>query len=588
MDINKETLKNKEMRDMLMLDKYHYSFVWLVQDLDDYSYIADDDMVDRIINNNRCGDKINAIMTSGKDNSLLLKNEKILKKIFELDLQVYLTSLDYKASVYVMDYMLKNGLEANFRNFNLEVKYKLLCNENIKEELLKSKNLKYILRGLNQKCFDILIKEERCKNIILNSNISYIDDFMFANIAFPLEICSDYRFKSIFLDIYDISKYRKEIDKLEINNGMIANEIDKQRFKDYDAIIDDYINGYSYLSRQIISNIEKNQDYNYLLNDQMRTFILEKSMNYLKQNQSSELDIKKILYEYDKKYMKEILIDRFFKDIPYNFLKNLKVMMDYYKTINKAIFDERKNIYEKILNFDNLSFIEAKELYEECKKIPNLSELFYDDYRNMKNNSYSNIISSALVPNNLSLKKSNDYGIPIYELNGEKFFAFVHVTRADRENVSNPNIWFDNHNDGLSLSYIGNDNLVTFSDPFTNIVFGFNNLDYNRIVHLRNSDSYSAYNSAYADASRYVQKMYTPQGLIDDTKGYNEIVYQEKNKNIQLEKVKPDYVICYDDIKEGDLKVAKNYNLPIVLIDTKKYNFKDGAPSVEEKDKYIM
>ena len=82
--------------------------------------------------------------------------------------------------------------------------------------------------------------------------------------------------------------------------------------------------------------------------------------------------------------------------------------------------------------------------------------------------------------------------------------------------------------------------------------------------------------------------MYTPQGLIDDTKGYNEIVYQEKNKNIQLEKVKPDYVICYDDIKEGDLKVAKNYNLPIVLIDTKKYNFKDGAPSVEEKDKYIM
>ena len=84
---------------------------------------------------------------------------------------------------------------------------------------------------------------------------------------------------------------------------------------------------------------------------------------------------------------------------------------------------------------------------------------------NMKNNSYSNIISSALVPNNLSLKKSNDYGIPIYELNGEKFFAFVHVTRADRENVSNPNIWFDNHNDGLSLSYIGNDNLVTFSDP---------------------------------------------------------------------------------------------------------------------------
>ena len=60
------------------------------------------------------------------------------------------------------------------------------------------------------------------------------------------------------------------------------------------------------------------------------------------------------------------------------------------------------------------------------------------------------------------------------------------------------------------------------------------------------------------------------------------------NAMAEIERVKPDYVICYDDIKEGDLKVAKNYNLPIVLIDTKKYNFKDGAPSVEEKDKYIM
>ncbi len=592
---NKELLKDEKIRNQLMDDKYHYTFVWLVQILDDYSYIADDDMVNKIINNNRCTDKLNAIMTSGKDNSPYIKNEKILKKIFENGLQTFLSSLNYDSSILVINYMIKNNLESNFRNFTPEIKYKLLCNENIKEELLNSKELKNILKGLDQKNFDILIKNEKCKNIILNSDIDYIANFISANISFPPELYNDYRFKKIFLDINDISTYRKKIDKLEINNGMIADEIDKKRFKNYDAIIDDYIDGYSHLSRQIISNMEKNKNYDTLINDQIKQFINKKEIEYLKQNPSSNIfstnnenNLKKYLYEYDKNNFKEILIDRFFKDIPYNFLKNLKVMMDYNKTINTTILNERKSIYEKILNFDNLSFPEIKKLYEECKKIPNLSELFYEDYRNMKNNSYTNLISSAINPNNLSLKKSNEYGIPIYELNGEKFFAFVHVTSASREDVYNPNIWVENNKEGLSLSYIGSDNIVTFSDPFENIVFGFSNLDYNRIVHLRNDDSFSSYNSNYNDASRYVQKMYTPQNLIDNTNRYNEIVYQEKNKNIPQEKVKPDYIVCYDDIKEGDLKVAMNYNLPIVLVDTKKYKFKYGTLSIDEEDKYKM
>lgn len=592
---NKELLKDEKIRNQLMDDKYHYTFVWLVQILDDYSYIADDDMVNKIINNNRCTDKLNAIMTSGKDNSPYIKNEKILKKIFENGLQTFLSSLNYDSSILVINYMIKNNLESNFRNFTPEIKYKLLCNENIKEELLNSKELKNILKGLDQKNFDILIKNEKCKNIILNSDIDYIANFISANISFPPELYNDYRFKKIFLDINDISTYRKKIDKLEINNGMIADEIDKKRFKNYDAIIDDYIDGYSHLSRQIISNMEKNKNYDTLINDQIKQFINKKEIEYLKQNPSSNIfstnnenNLKKYLYEYDKNNFKEILIDRFFKDIPYNFLKNLKVMMDYNKTINTTILNERKSIYEKILNFDNLSFPEIKKLYEECKKISNLSELFYEDYRNMKNNSYTNLISSAINPNNLSLKKSNEYGIPIYELNGEKFFAFVHVTSASREDVYNPNIWVENNKEGLSLSYIGSDNIVTFSDPFENIVFGFSNLDYNRIVHLRNDDSFSSYNSNYNDASRYVQKMYTPQNLIDNTNRYNEIVYQEKNKNIPQEKVKPDYIVCYDDIKEGDLKVAMNYNLPIVLVDTKKYKFKYGTLSIDEEDKYKM
>ena len=49
----------------------------------------------------------------------------------------------------------------------------------------------------------------------------------------------------------------------------------------------------------------------------------------------------------------------------------------------------------------------------------------------------------------------------------------------------------------------------------------------------------------------------------------------------------PDYVICYDEVTEGDIKVAKYYNLPIVLIDTRQYKFNNRFLDTSDSDKYI-
>ena len=50
---NEELLLNKDIRDLLMQEEKHYAFVWIVQKIDDCSYISDDDMVNRILNDKR-------------------------------------------------------------------------------------------------------------------------------------------------------------------------------------------------------------------------------------------------------------------------------------------------------------------------------------------------------------------------------------------------------------------------------------------------------------------------------------------------------------------------------------------------------
>lgn len=582
---NKEYLKMNNVRDLLMNDDRHYAFVWLVQDLDDYSYIYDEDMISRIINNRKFYDKMNAIMSSGNENNLFMHNNKILDVVFSKGLSPYLYSINYNDSIYVMNYFINKNKEEFFRDFNRDVKYKLLNDPVILEKLLSSPKIKKFLTSLDQSCFGLLINDKRCQNVVANSNIEYVDYLMYNGAVFPMELCDNDRFKRIFLDIQDVSLYRNEIDKLEVNNGYCANKIDELRFKDYDFIVLDYVNGYSYLSRQILSCSINNKNYDYLFNDNMLKYFTQNRLDIHKID-----DLKRGLYLYDKMMFKEILIDRFFKDVPDNFIKNLSVMVNYIKKTSLKVDNSRLSLYEKILNFDNMSNEEQKKLYNECKEIPDLSEKFYDDYRFAKDKSYTNLIENAYDPfkkrNDFSKEKSAQYNTVVFELNGDNFFTFVHVTGFSKDSKNVDNVWNDYKTEGLSLSYISDKNITTFSDPFNNIVLGFNNLDYNRFVHLRNSDSFSSYSSDKEDASGYVQKMYTPEDLIKNTKGYNEIVYQERSSKVLLTKVRPDYVVCYNNIGSGDVLLSKKLNIPIVLIHTNKYKYVGGALETLEEDKY--
>ena len=583
---NEKLLLNKDIRNLLMQEERHYVFVWVVQKLNNYNYISDDDMVDRILKDKRKNDKLNAILTSCKNIENFIKNERILKEICSPFLINYIDYVDLNSARIIMDYLIKNNLEEYFSFFNENIKVELLEDKTILKKILNSSKLKNIIKSSTNNVFEILAQYEKAQNIILNYDFYTILSFVTNKIYFPANITSNKKFQETILNIEDITTYRFFMDQLEQNNSLAAYEIDKIKEKIYDKEVEKYSDGLFLITKKIVNLYDKKENYSLLLTDNMKKYIIKEMINNSK-------NMHDVFYKYDTLKMRNILIDRYFKDIPLNFLKNLNVMIQYNDSLNNKILDEKRtNIYKKILNFENLNYDERKELYYACAKYENLAELFYDDYRKCRDNTYNNLIDLAINPkkmyNLLSIEKTKKYGVPIYELNGENFYAFVHITGPYKYN---PNFyveaWKEGLYDSVSLSFIGNNNITTFGDPKESIAFGFSKLDYKRIIHLRNSDSFSNYNSMDDCFSDYIQKMYTPANLIKETRGYNEIVYQEKSRNIKLDTIVPDYVMCYDEVTDSDINVAKYYNLPIVLINTKKYKFNNKIIDVSESEKYI-
>ena len=583
---NEKLLLNKDIRNLLMQEERHYVFVWVVQKVNNYNYISDDDMVDRILKDKRKNDKLNAILTSCKNIENFIKNERILKEICSPFLINYIDYVDLNSARIIMDYLIKNNLEEYFSFFNENIKVELLKDKTILKKILNSSKLKNIIKSSTNNVFEILAQYEKAQNIILNYDFYTILSFVTNKIYFPANITSNKKFQETILNIEDITTYRFFMDQLEQNNSLAAYEIDKIKEKIYDKEVEKYSDGLFLITKKIVNLYDKKENYSLLLTDNMKKYIIKEMINNSK-------NMHDVFYKYDTLKMRNILIDRYFKDIPLNFLKNLNVMIQYNDSLNNKILDEKRtNIYKKILNFENLNYDERKELYYACAKYENLAELFYDDYRKCRDNTYNNLIDLAINPkkmyNLLSIEKTKKYGVPIYELNGENFYAFVHITGPYKYN---PNFyveaWKEGLYDSVSLSFIGNNNITTFGDPKESIVFGFSKLDYKRIIHLRNSDSFSNYNSMDDCFSDYIQKMYTPANLIKETRGYNEIVYQEKSRNIKLDTIVPDYVMCYDEVTDSDINVAKYYNLPIVLINTKKYKFNNKIIDVSESEKYI-
>ncbi len=327
--------------------------------------------------------------------------------------------------------------------------------------------------------------------------------------------------------------------------------------------------------------------------------------NWLENKGKDNQKLYRVLYDLSTKKFLEILVDRFYKDITYNFLINLNSVISFFKTIELSqlnLSQEELNLlrmrldrYEKLSNFYELSRDEQLNLYHSFDKTKSYTAEFYDDFNLAKEFAYKKynevVFDLSRDTHLLNDELSCELGVPIYELKGDDYFIYSHVTGIKRNDSTNIEPWestmaeyLDNpfvdeyKKSGLSISLsssIKNDSFRPISDY---VSFGFCYLIPHRIAHVYHTDSYSAYYNRGVGMNK-INEIYLPSNLLQKTCKYNEILYQEISEILldsdirkKYKELVPDYLLCYDKIEFPDLKLAKKMNIPILVIYTQYYS----------------
>lgn len=549
--LNKEQiLSDNEFKNYLLEEKNHYAFVWLVQDLNEKNaqILIDNEYMEKIIDTDKkSAYKFNAILCS-KGDLLLNASDKVIKYILEENyLNSFLSYLSKEVTLKLLDYIIsKDSDKINMLAYFGNCLEDILNTEKI-EKLGRIKGFDKVFFTLSPSVILKLLKIDMYKDLVCNLN-------MYDMLNFSTRI-SSVSIQNIFLDnnrfllnvatIENPNYYRNIIDNLSVNNYLLVDRIEKYRKIYIESQFKSEENGiFSYYTDLLDYINTKGIDSK--IYDKVPVEFFNGSLFELTDEKLRQLTFK-------RKF--EMLCDLYFKDYARNVLFNLKEIM---RAIgNKDIIPmSRKTLYNKFLHFNELSNEEINGLLLNATS-SNYSELLYDDIRTVKEvtyNSYNDQFLKLNKDNKIYNKDLSDkYNVDIYMLSGEPFLACVHCgafTRTD----------FDNET--ISLSLIGTENTGVYSD--NNLILGFDYLNPNRIMHVYNRDS--ATSGKYG--TNVINKIYDGHELLKQTSSYNEILYKQKD----FGNLVPSFVVCFNDIDERSYNYALNNKLPIVVIDSKKYN----------------
>ena len=509
----KEYLKDKEFRSRLLNLSGEAAFCYLIDNLkeSDLLSLLDDDIIPSLKKSFNYKSKIISIMEcKNQYKNVFLSKKEIVELIYE-----ELIYMNYPFSI----------LNINFGKVYFEY-------------LISKRDLDSF-RYLNGKVqFRILSENDNLDKIKrLNPNEDFLLSLSKESMQFLLE---DNYFKNIFINmsINNIAYIIKKGVKLP-NNLLDSNTlIHKYLAIDNDIILLDYL-----------CNLELNNSY-------LKEKIISK-----RKKQFNDIVEKEIL---EDNYFLEELIILNYEDIPYNFLKNTLSLMEYIAQIKEMIIPRnRYDLYYKLLKFYKLTYPEKIELYNEIKENQNGISEFYDDFKTCFYDSIKRIQDSLLDVSKLTKSElSHKYNVDVYELNGEEFKMLISHTNIDRDYLYEGEVWKKNK-EYASLSLISDKCLNTFRNPSTNIIVGFTDINYLNVMHIHHADSYSK----EENGSNRIIELFTPDNLIKNTKAYNEILIKNSNT------LTPSYIVCYDEIKEGDVEASISLGrIPLILIHTKKYS----------------
>ena len=555
-----EKLKDKGIKEEFLKDNNHYPFVWTIQGLkDEIIYFLDHDYLVKIMNSDLGHDKFVAILTSCNDkvNDVLIFDDILNYILNDRELCSDLIYLNYKVGQAIIDFDIRynqNHLEL-LGKFKKEEQIKIFSEEYITKLLGYNKLDSKIFKNLDGKVISNLLKHKKFLDMFLDLSIEDINRLVeLHNLKFNKELYKNEKLIDKYVSL-ETNMYRVYLNNLLKNNFEFSEILESLR---KDKIDND------------IHNIKEGKFIEFLDLKKFNMSYIYKRFNYKKALNISLLyqngDFEK-LDENLKIITKEetiiMIIDVLFKDIPYNFLKNLKTIINYSRE-NKKYIPKNLDVYKIILNFDNLELNEIIKFYDDYKNI-DLATDFYSDYRKAKNISYDDLNKAVLNLNQeneiYDKKLSEKYGKDVYYLDGEDFKLFIHSSSSANWSTKAT----------ISISMISNNNIAYYNDQYEPVVYGFSKLNTDNIMHVYNADSYTM----STNGTDKISVIDTPDNLSKNTVGYNEILYKE-NKEF-----KPDFIVCFDEIKNRELEIANKLNLKIVLINSKKYNKEERLESID-------
>lgn len=270
----------------------------------------------------------------------------------------------------------------------------------------------------------------------------------------------------------------------------------------------------------------------------------------------------------------DYIIDYHFEENYYNIIYDLRELLEFYYAGNIDIPEDRLYLYQKIVNIDMLSSQEKIELHNELKQY-NMMEIFYDDMSFARKQVRKAIKDYAMVKEELVKFKdeelSNEYGVDIYNIEDNPFFAIV-KSNINRE---------DNLPVGHSYSLVGNGCISVFGTPKYNDTYVYDSSDLNpeQIVHVFPRDSFTMYKpfSFTSNATNRVEQLMMPDELLYNKRTYNEILILERGRtqtdiDSRIPKLKRIAKYCVDQITAKDVETAKIQGIGIMLINSKNYN----------------
>lgn len=318
------------------------------------------------------------------------------------------------------------------------------------------------------------------------------------------------------------------------------------------------------LCKKLYSLDKKSKDY-YDLYKKISS-ILDNSKN---SNYTYYLDDGRIVTRLENE-ISDNIIDYCFEDTSNNVIPDINELVNFVKNGHMEMSPKSLSIYEKVINIYNLSVDEKINLLNDIKNV-NIQEQLYDDIKKAKNIMNTDIKEKSLSKESIQEFKNEElsekYGVPVFTPKDSQYFAIVKQDTGYFNDDKVPT--------GHSFSLISDKNTTTFGNvkDGTTFIYDSSTLNPDQIVHTFPGDSYTMFRPSYysENSTDRINKLMTVQELIDNTRGYNEILILEQGKkqtdiDTKAQALNKMALYCVDEITEHDVEVAKKAGLGIILV----------------------